>query len=119
MLYSHHRVVKQHPGAGESHDIPDLFTHVWSVAMNAAVAAEGFAFHERAVVTALAGILCQFGAFCTESGLRAVLFMAERRIIRVTTSFSFSRFFSISVIMVYRRQIVFSDYIRNLVRCIA
>jgi len=50
MTDRHNRMMKDHSGAGETHDLANLFTHVFLVAMHLAVGAEGFRLHEGAFV---------------------------------------------------------------------
>lgn len=46
----------EHARRAVAHDGADGFAHLWLVAVDAAVGAEGFCFHKRAVVAALCGV---------------------------------------------------------------
>ena len=56
MTDSHDRMMKDHPRAGETHDFPDLFTHVGFITMYFAIGAKGLCFHKGAFVASLSGI---------------------------------------------------------------
>lgn len=68
-------MVKEHPGAGKTHDSPDLFPHIRFIAMDTAVGTEGLRLHEGTPVTAEPGIGVQGGTFGAEC-FAAVLFAA-------------------------------------------
>ena len=70
---------KQHPWAGKTHDRANLFAHFGLVAVNAAVGAEGFGFHKRAVLRSAAGVRFQSGAVGAERAARVMLFAAVER----------------------------------------
>ena len=61
-----HGVDEQHPRAGEAHDGANAFPHVWLIAVNLAVGAEGLGLHKGAFVTVHTGIGFQFGTFRAE-----------------------------------------------------
>ena len=75
MANCHDRMMKYHAGARETHNFPDLFPHIFFIAMNLAVGTEGLCFHERAVITARSRIGIQRRARRTKL-LAAVLFAA-------------------------------------------
>ena len=61
-----HRMDKKHSGPGEAHDGANAFPHVWLIAVNLAVGAEGLGLHEGAFVAAHAGIRFQLRTFRAE-----------------------------------------------------
>ena len=75
MLNDHERSVKKHPWSAKAHDPADLFTLFLLIAMHAAVAAEGLAFHKRTAVYALMCIPAKRLTFLTEA-LTMMLFPA-------------------------------------------
>jgi hypothetical protein len=78
MADCHDRVMKDHTGPREPHDLSDLFPHSLVITMDLTVAAEGFGLHKRTVITALTGIRIQSGAIGAKAFV-AVIFMAEDR----------------------------------------
>ena len=56
MPYCHHWVKKQHPGAGEAHNLAHALTHIGLVAMNGAFAARTLSLAELAMLQAKVGI---------------------------------------------------------------
>ena len=56
MPYCHHRVKKQHPGAGEAHNLAHTLTHIGLVAMNGAFAAGTLSLAELAMLQTAVGI---------------------------------------------------------------
>ena len=110
-----HGVDKQHPRAGEAHDGANAFPHVWLIAVNLAVGAEGLGLHKGAEVAALCGIGIQFRAFRTK-GVTAVLLAAVQRNHVGNHFFSFSRFACISIIKcppVYAEKLAFQRATRG------
>lgn len=75
MLNDHERSVQKHPWSAEAHHPADLFTPFLLIAMHAAVAAEGLAFHKRTAVYALMCIPAKRLTFLTEA-LSMMLFPA-------------------------------------------
>ena len=75
MLNDHERSVQKHPWSAKAHDPADLFTLFLLIAMHAAVAAEGLAFHKRTAVYALMCIPAKRLTFLTEA-LTMMLFPA-------------------------------------------
>lgn len=73
------RMVQQHVGPGPTHHSTNLFPHIRTVAVYAAVGAEGFCLHERTSVAALPRIFGQRGAFGAQAFLASVLFAAVQR----------------------------------------
>lgn len=66
MADSQNGMAENHPWAGKTHDLPNLFTHFLFVAMHCAVGAEGFCLHERALIAPLPGVGIQGGAVGAE-----------------------------------------------------
>ena len=62
MADGQNRMVFEHSGAAVSHDCADLIAHALLIAVNTAVGAEGFVFHEGAFIAALMRISDQRGA---------------------------------------------------------
>ena len=75
MTDRHNGMIKDHPGAGKTHDFPDFFTHVFFVAMYFAVGTEGFRLHEGAFIAALSCVGFQCGTIGAKFFL-TVLFTA-------------------------------------------
>ena len=76
MLNCHDWMIKNHPWAGETHDLPDPFPHFRLIAVNLAVGAECLVFHKRAFIAPSTGIFCQLSALRTEIIFHAVTLMA-------------------------------------------
>ena len=51
--------MKDHPGAGVTHDRPYLFSHLRLVTVDLAIGTEGLILHERTLVTSLPSVICQ------------------------------------------------------------
>ena len=66
MPESQARCVKEHARSAVAHDAADFFTALGTVAVRRADAAEGFAFHMRAVRDALRSVFLQFCALRAE-----------------------------------------------------
>ena len=69
MPYCHHRVKKQHPGAGEAHNLAHTLTHIGLVAMNGAFAARTLSLAELAMLQTAVGILEEPAAFIAQSAV--------------------------------------------------
>lgn len=63
----------EHARGAVAHDGANGFAHFRFVAVDAAVGAEGFCFHKRAVVAALGGVARQPRAVCAERALRCAV----------------------------------------------
>lgn len=65
----HFGFYKNHAWAAVAHDGANLFTHIRTVAVNVTIGAEGFVFHEGAMVATCVGIVFEGGTFRAESFL--------------------------------------------------
>ena len=82
MLNDHERSVQKHPWSAKAHEPADLFTLFLLIAMHAAVAAEGLAFHKRTAVYALT---LPDSTESTVSAMRMVVGLCDTR--RIVLSF--------------------------------
>lgn len=58
-------MIEYHPWSRPTHDLPDFFFHLWSIAMGWAFFAGGFFFAVMAAVKSAVGIIQQFLATWT------------------------------------------------------
>jgi hypothetical protein len=71
----HNGMMKDHAGAGEPHDLSNLFPHLWFIAMNRALLACGFSIPEQTLFKAFIRVFEEFPTLLTE-GVRMVVQLA-------------------------------------------
>lgn len=79
MLYRGNGVMKYHPRSRKAHNLADFFAHFGLIAMYLAVGAKGFAFHKRAFIAALIGIIKQLLTILAQAAFAMVLLAAIER----------------------------------------
>ena len=60
MPYCKHRMINQHPWSWKPHNLPDLFSHLWLIAMHFTVCAKCLFFHKRTLFTSKSCIIQKF-----------------------------------------------------------